>query len=290
MLLPGLCASHLSIALSLMSCTSAELFARQTSFANATTSSASLGSSTTSSSAPATTSPAVLSSSKSGNSCANVTGICYECRDVYADHIGLNSWWSSSYDLTVGTRSQSFPSLDYKRPASWSRSFDADGFPATVFTNYIQYNNTIVAANSTTHYVPNATTIFGSYLAGWGPTNVPGIPTTLIDGLVEAQSYGSTVIAPGTIGNAENETMIQSPTAWTFGPGVMTVSWTEYIDGRSASTGFAPAILATSGRAWVATETSVFYSGTVVKAMPSEMRSFAIAVCAKFHEWSLEQD
>ncbi|KAI5364973.1 hypothetical protein Slin15195_G045110 [Septoria linicola] len=58
-------------------------------------------------------------------------GCCY----IYPRAVGINTWWTSSVDVTV----------------------------ATVITTWLQYNNTIVPGNVTTKTVINATEIFGAH-------------------------------------------------------------------------------------------------------------------------------
>lgn len=78
----------------------ANVLPRQTAFANGTITASS--SSVKPTRTPSTTDAATLTATTtSGNECAHVKGVCYVCGGI-ADGISLNSWWTSSYDLTVG--------------------------------------------------------------------------------------------------------------------------------------------------------------------------------------------
>ncbi|KAF2212091.1 hypothetical protein CERZMDRAFT_106301 [Cercospora zeae-maydis SCOH1-5] len=57
------------------------------------------------------------------------------CCYIYPHGVGINTWWTSSVDLTV----------------------------ATVITTWLQYNNTLVPGNSTTKTVVNATEFYGAH-------------------------------------------------------------------------------------------------------------------------------
>lgn len=64
-----------------------------------------------------------------------VTSAASTCCYLWPEGVGINTWWSSSIDLTV----------------------------ATVVTTWLRYNNTMVPGNSTTISVVNATNAFTSY-------------------------------------------------------------------------------------------------------------------------------
>ncbi|KAM3417611.1 hypothetical protein BST61_g5847 [Cercospora zeina] len=57
------------------------------------------------------------------------------CCYIYPHGVGINTWWTSSVDLTV----------------------------ATVITTWLQYNNTLIPGNSTTKTVVNATDFYGAH-------------------------------------------------------------------------------------------------------------------------------
>lgn len=87
--------------------TSAHMLARQTHFAN-TSSSPSLAApsqaqaqSHTSVVLPSTITSAPLHPSSTNTPCAGVQGTCWACSCMIS-MVGLNSWWTSSYNLTVG--------------------------------------------------------------------------------------------------------------------------------------------------------------------------------------------
>ncbi|WPH03862.1 Hypothetical protein R9X50_00674500 [Acrodontium crateriforme] len=161
---------------------------------------------------------------------ASTTTCCY----LYPMGVGINTWYSKSYDLTV----------------------------ATVVTNWVQYpNGSLAIANSSTATVSNATSFFGSYDMGnaapfssaytsFNPspytlsaipsttftswqysysvvTPVPtAIPTNLIPTI--ASLYGKSVIqADGAITVADqNSLVIRSPTPWfTFNGMTLFTSW-----------------------------------------------------------------
>jgi len=93
--------------------TLANVFPRQTTFGNSSeslasrTASSAGGTLLSGSSSATITSSAPLSVSTGSQPCAGVKGICYDCGALIS-HVGLNSWWTSSYDLTVGM----FPVLE----------------------------------------------------------------------------------------------------------------------------------------------------------------------------------
>lgn len=87
--------------------TSAHMLARQTQFAN-TSSNPSLAApsqaqaqSHTSVVLPSTITSAPLHPSSTNTPCAGVQGTCWACSCMIS-MVGLNSWWTSSYNLTVG--------------------------------------------------------------------------------------------------------------------------------------------------------------------------------------------
>lgn len=86
-------------------------------------------------------------------SAPSVSTCCY----LWPAAVGVNTWWSSSANLTT----------------------------ATVITTWIQYNNTIVPGNSTTIYVSNATSFYGSMGGGLYETYTevgPPTATTTVSG------------------------------------------------------------------------------------------------------------
>ncbi|KAK4501408.1 hypothetical protein PRZ48_007217 [Zasmidium cellare] len=86
-------------------------------------------------------------------SSASLNTCCY----LWPGAVGVNTWWSNSVNLTT----------------------------ATVVTTWIKYNDTIVPGNSTTIYVTNATSFYGSMGGGmistWSEVGPP-ISTTTVSG------------------------------------------------------------------------------------------------------------
>ncbi|KAI9697532.1 MAG: hypothetical protein M1820_007731, partial [Bogoriella megaspora] len=103
------------------------------------------------------------------------------CCMVVADGVGLNFWWNSSYEATV----------------------------ATVITNYIKYDNTVIPGNVTTIYNHSATqSLYGTN----GYILRPDVPESLAQG-PEAAAYGITSVLKGTEVVIDGRT-ITSPTAF----------------------------------------------------------------------------
>ncbi|OQO14906.1 hypothetical protein B0A48_00288 [Cryoendolithus antarcticus] len=175
----------------------------------------------------------------SDNPCAGVSGTCYDC-GISALNIGLNSWWTSTYDLTI----------------------------ATEITHYLQYDDTIVVGNVSTIFIPSATQILGYNY--WSPSTIaPGLPVSLAEGFFpDGSQYAGTFIAPvGMLFTISNLTSFASPTAWMFGPGRPYVSWTEFVDGTSVEEMTIPPTFFTNP--WVSTMTSPRFSGSVQIPMPT---------------------
>lgn len=110
---------------------------------------------------------------------------------------------------------------------------------ATVTATYLRYNDTIVSANRTTHFVPGANDVVKTYNPG-ETVSLPGISTTLLDGFTSTNNdpifHAITALEPTpavTIGNMT----IQSPTAYTQGVGLFLAGWGKYSDGSSVSDG-----------------------------------------------------
>ena len=86
---------------------------------------------------------------------------------------------------------------------------------STVITNFLQYNNTLIPANSTTILVPDATSIYGAYNVKDKQFILPAVPTDLIDAdLFDSGAYAETHVDPGfvvTVGT----TAFPSPVSWT---------------------------------------------------------------------------
>ncbi|KAI9659022.1 MAG: hypothetical protein M1821_001982 [Bathelium mastoideum] len=100
------------------------------------------------------------------------------CCAVAGDGVALNLWWTSSLEVTV----------------------------ATVITNYIQYNNTVLPGNMTTIYNHNATSdLYGFYSI----YSLSGVPTTLDLG---GNIYGGTSILKATELVIDSTLTITSPT------------------------------------------------------------------------------
>lgn len=208
---------------SLVVASSANVFPRQTALANTTATSLLLKTSEASDATPMITPSASLSTSTGGHPCEGVKGQCFSC-GFFADNVGLNSWWSSSYNLTVGT----LTSLEHTSDRTLTGI-------ATVAVNYVQYNNTLIAANSSTSFVPNATTsLYGTYTPNAATIVLPDVPTTLLDGFANyyPDDYAATAIEAATYAIAGNQTL-HSPQAWTQGCGALWFTWTQFIDGKS---------------------------------------------------------
>nr|OQO23027.1 hypothetical protein B0A51_08772 [Rachicladosporium sp. CCFEE 5018] len=175
----------------------------------------------------------------SDNPCAGVSGTCYDC-GISALNIGLNSWWTSTYDLTI----------------------------ATEITHYLQYYDTIVVGNVSTIFIPSATQILGYNY--WSPSTIaPGLPVSLAEGFFpDGSQYAGTFIAPvGMLFTISNLTSFASPTAWMSGPGRPYVSWTETVDGASVEEMIIPPTFFTNP--WVSTMTSPRFSGSVQSPIPT---------------------
>ncbi|CAK1366171.1 unnamed protein product [Cercospora beticola] len=104
----------------------------------------SVASTTTTSSSPATAASLSLpSATKATNTTTSIRSTttappkseAETCCYIYPHGVGINTWWTSSVDLTV----------------------------ATVITTWLQYNNTLVPGNSTTKTVINATEFYGAH-------------------------------------------------------------------------------------------------------------------------------
>ncbi|KXT14109.1 hypothetical protein AC579_778 [Pseudocercospora musae] len=117
----------------------------------------------TKSSAPSSQSPASLASAgaatitnsanatrSSSSSSSSTTSAPSTCCYLYPRGVGINTWWSSSVDITV----------------------------ATVITTWLKYNNTMIPGNSTTKTVVNASTIYGDHaVPSIEYTGIPISPT-----------------------------------------------------------------------------------------------------------------
>ncbi|KAI9685582.1 MAG: hypothetical protein M1822_004440 [Bathelium mastoideum] len=155
-----------------------------------------------------------ISSSKtpSNTSSASTSKFCCE---VIATSVAFNEWWTSSYEVTV----------------------------ATVITTYLQYDDKLIPANSTTIYNTSATSVilggdittdlYGLFLDFPGlsgplppefyPPILPGVPTDLAPNDL-AQGYDGTSILKGTEavftvddGSLTNVFTMTSPTPfWEF--------------------------------------------------------------------------
>jgi len=150
--------------------------------------------------------------------------------------------------------------------------------------NYIQYNNTLIVANSSTSFVPNATSIYGTYTpsASGVVPNLPGVPTTLVEGfpgvIVNELDYAATAIDPGTDVNIGGQTF-PSPTAWVADMGAVGVFWTQYSDGMSKDNGvqFADSTFVGSidpgASAYAVMEAHPTFSGSILTDLPSAWKS-----------------
>ncbi|KAF7191821.1 hypothetical protein HII31_06866 [Pseudocercospora fuligena] len=104
------------------------------------------GTALTQSSAPSPQSPASIASAGTAtitnaanatrsSTSSSTTSAPSTCCYLYPRGVGINTWWSSSVDITV----------------------------ATVITTWLKYNNTMIPGNSTTKTVINASTIYGDH-------------------------------------------------------------------------------------------------------------------------------
>ncbi|KAI9696673.1 MAG: hypothetical protein M1820_008047 [Bogoriella megaspora] len=142
----------------------------------------------------------------SSDGATNATTPSTTCCEVVATGVALNEWWTSSYDITV----------------------------ATVITNYIQYNNTVLVGNVTTLHNPKAssvvlgssgyyttTDLYGLFINQAGgcqfcSPSLTGVPTTLAPNFA-AQDYDATFILKGTEVVIDHTLTITSPTPfWQF--------------------------------------------------------------------------
>ncbi|KAK4992338.1 hypothetical protein LTR66_006296 [Elasticomyces elasticus] len=221
----------------------AQIIARQTPvFANST-----ISQSTASPSPRITASPSLTDEAlPSWNTSARLFTAC----TLSVDGVGFNSWWSTHLEITV----------------------------ATVVTQYLQYNNTVIAGNKTTLFNTNASSIYNTHYANLGPSWIPGLPTDLLEGLTQAY-YAETIIAPGTAASVDSKrTIIQSPVPWTNGGPALTARLSVSYDGGSFTNFIRDwtTTLWVENTQWIQTaaQLPVTYSGVIDAAIPAAYISF----------------
>lgn len=98
---------------------------------------------------------------------------------MFAPQVLLNTWWPGGFNQTV----------------------------ATAVTTYLQYDNIIIAANSSILTANYSSISQGAYGANIFPTvaNLPGIPTNLVP--VDDGDYGGTMVGNGTVVTFSSLTM-----------------------------------------------------------------------------------
>lgn len=102
---------------------------------------------------------------------------------------------------------------------------------ADIFRN--RYDDTIIATDSSTYRVPNATSVYGFYhFSESAYRTFPGLPTSILAGTGE---YGGTSIAPATTRSISNQEVVYSPSAWVnlFSSPLLFFAWTRFDDGVS---------------------------------------------------------
>jgi len=144
----------------------------------------------------------------------------------------------------------------------------------------LQYNNTLVVANSSTVHVPDATSIYGTHSPINAVPTWPGLPTTLLDGwsYYGGGDYAATALEPGTEVSAGG-VVFYSPTAYTYGFLNVFVTWAQYSNGVSVTGGGqdAGSTFASDNNpltsAYPATEAYPTYSGTIITTLPAAVLS-----------------
>ncbi|KAK4986327.1 hypothetical protein LTR50_005374 [Elasticomyces elasticus] len=180
----------------------------------------------------------------------NTSGRLFTACTLSVDGVGFNSWWSTHLEITV----------------------------ATVVTQYLQYNNTVIAGNKTTLFNTNASSIYNTHYANIGPSWITALPTDLLEGLTQAY-YAETIIAPGTAATVDSKrTIIQSPVPWTNGGNALTARVSVSYDGGSF-TNFIRDFTTTlwvENTQWIqtATQLPVTYSGIIDASIPAAYISF----------------
>jgi hypothetical protein len=172
--------------------------------------------------------------SASQTSCADARGVSYECGG-YVFGIGLNLWWTSSYNLTVATVSVNYTQFVCSERADITRRLTIAFSPG--------YDNTVITADPSTYRVTNATSIYGDFNAR-NSLSIPGIRTDLANIEGGADSYASSAIYPATAHNVMNQTAVQSPTPWVNMPQqpLLNYAWTKFENGVPITSGIVNAL------------------------------------------------
>lgn len=142
--------------------------------------------------------------------------------------------------------------------------------------NYLQYNNTLLVANSSTSFIPNATvSLYGTYEAEATRYTLPGVPTNLLYGRFDdTDDYAATAVQAGPSVATAGYT-IHSPQAWIQGCHLLFVTFTQYSDGTPVTNGVYVDSPPTAAEDFITTATEAYptYSGSVVTTMPSLFQS-----------------